>query len=209
MKTIEKIIILLIIALIAFSLTSCGGNSKKEKQPESPKIEIQIPVGMSEIDAYKNELAKIRGEKKELALREANLVEQIKTKEIELVKWWSNVIGSVCIGIAALCLVASFFLMSYPILPTVLRYISYSLGSCGFLAFVFSQLYGYFFLIGLIILAILLLTAAWLWFKDRSTLKTVVGVIEDTKHHIPDYKTKFRNKINEKQDKWLNRVRGK
>lgn len=208
MKTLEKIIILIIIALIAFSLCSCN-DSKKEKQPDTPKIEIKVPPGMTELDAYRNELARVRGEKKELALREANLVEQIKTKETEQVKWWSNVIGSVCIGIAALCLVASFFLMSYPILPTVLRYISYSLGSCGFLAFVFAALYSYFFAIGLAILAILLITAAWLWFSDRRALRQVVSVVEEHKNSIPDYKNKFRAKIDAKADNWLNKVRGK
>jgi hypothetical protein len=56
----------LLLIILLFSFQSCGTSSISDKKPDTPKIEITIPKGQTEIEAYKNELAKTRGNIKEL-----------------------------------------------------------------------------------------------------------------------------------------------
>lgn len=200
------------ILLILILLVSCAEVARidpPKPPPIVPAVVVTPKTGETDLEALRRERKEALATISQLQSKVVNLNSQINTVEEDQVKWWSKLIGGIAIGLAAICLVASFFTLQYPILPTILRYSSYILGSIGTLAFVFAAMYGYFLAIGIGVAVILVGTAIWLWNNDRRALKQVVGVVEEHKHDIVDYKNKFKSKIDSRADRWLNRIRGK
>jgi flagellar biosynthesis chaperone FliJ len=199
--------------LIFLLLVACAENRPTPTvtppaPPIVPAVVVEPQKDETDLEAMKRERKEAKATIEQLQSKVTNLDSQIKTTEQDRLKWWANLIGAICVGLAAVCLVASFFLMQYPFAAPILRYSAYILGSCGTLAFVYAALVGYFLAIGIGIGVIIVGTAVYLWFNDRKALRQVVTVVEENKKFIPEYKDKFRKKIDAKRDKWINKVRG-
>jgi hypothetical protein len=195
--------ILIILSLLA--LTSCGGD-RPDNTSSNSSNSATIPSYQVTINQDKT-IQELKQERDKLKLEYEGITSLIKEKELERVTFWSKLIGGISLGLATVCLVASFFLLSYPFIPFVLRTASYILAGVGFLSFTVSLIYPYLIPIGFGTLFVILVVTGIAWYSDRKSLKQVVKVVENTKHHIPDYKRSFRQVIDTSSDKWINKIR--
>lgn len=197
------------IILLLIIITSCSDTQhREEKPPVPPPVPTVVIEDPTDIAAMRKQRDEAKATIKQLESKVINLDERIKLAEIEQVKWWSKLIGCIAIGLGTVCLVASFFVLQYPVIPTLLRYSSYILGSVGALAFLFAAAYAYFLFIGIGVAVIIVGTGIYLWNNDRRSLKQVVSVVDETKNEISNYKAKFRQKIDKRADAWIDRIRG-
>jgi len=193
----------LLIILSLLALTSCGEDRPNNTSSNSATSGVEVTINKDKT------IQELKDEKAKLTVELQAITNLIKEKELERVTFWSKLIGGISLGLATVCLVASFFLLSYPFIPFVLRTASYILAGVGFLSFTASYIYPYLIPIGFVTLFVILTVTGIAWYRDRKSLKQVVKVVEDTKHHIPEYKDKFRQVIDTSSDKWINKIRGK
>jgi hypothetical protein len=184
-------------------MISCSWRNDIPSYNQVVKPAIQVTV---DNDKTISQLKQDRNRMK-LELESINLL--IKEKELEQVVFYSKLVGYSSLGLATLLLILSFFILNYPLLPTLCRYASYTLGAVGFIALTIPTIYPLLIPIGLSILAIILLFSGYMWLKDRSALTQVVNAVELTKNNIPDYKDKFRQVISSKSNKVIDHIRSK
>jgi hypothetical protein len=196
-----KYIILLLLSLLC--LTSCNEDRNSNDKPSSNPASVEVTI-----DSNKT-IQELKDERQKLLVQLDGMNNLIKQKELERVTFYSKLVGYSSLGVATLCLVLSFIIISYPLLPTILRYVSYTLFIVGPLALTTPYLYPYLLPIGFLAMAVTFGFGALLWWRDRKSLVQVVTAVNETKNHIPDYKSKFRKVIDTKADKWINKVREK
>lgn len=195
-----KLITLILLSIL--TLTSCGSDRIEDK-PTSSNQGVEVTIDKDKT------IQELKQEREKLLVQLDSYNSLIKVKELERVTFYSRLIGYSSLGLATLCLVLSFIIISYPLLPTILRYVSYSLFVVGPLALTIPTLYPYLIPIGFVAMAVLFGFGALLWFKDRKSLVQVVRVVNETKNHIPDYRSKFKQVIDNQADEWINQVRAK
>lgn len=203
--------IMFIVLLFCLLIASC--DRETDDRPTSDNVAAAVAVvpkdGETKLDALIRERQEALGIIAQEKAKVANLDAQIKQAENDRIKFWSNLIGGICVGLALVCGVAAFLTSGYPLLPVALRYGAYGLATVGALAFSYAVVFPYLVAVGMAILAIILGLGVYLWVRDRTALKSVVRGVEDLKGTAPDYKERLRVHINGKTDDWVNRVRGK
>lgn len=194
---------LLLILLSLLILTSCNEDRNNNNSSNGSNQGVEVTIDKDKT------IQELKDEKAKLTVELQAITNLIKEKELERVTFWSKLVGGISLALATICLVASFIFISYPLLPTILRYASYILAGVGFLSFTASFIYPYLIPVGFVTLFVILTATGIMWFRDRKSLTQVVKVVEETKNYIPDYKDKFRKVIDSTSNLHIDKVRGK
>lgn len=188
----------------------------QEYYKKKDSIKIVPKEGESKMEALLRERQETQGEieraKQEIKDNEAKLKAvdvQIKQERIDRMQYWAYLVGGISLALGLLCFIGMFLATAYQPLPKILAYSALSLGGIGALSFAFAVIVPYLTIIGLSLLAILIASAAFFWFKDRKSLTQVVDAVNNVKDKVPNFKDEFNKVIDSDVDKHVDSVREK